>query len=39
MTYDLLLNSVSIPVVNNKVREDVTGISVLSLPDQCHFDS
>lgn len=30
---------VSIPVVNNKVREDMSGISVLSLPAQCHFDS
>lgn len=27
MTYDLLLNSVSIPVVNSKVSEDVTVIS------------
>lgn len=30
---------VSVGVVNSKVREDVTGISVLILPGQYHFDS
>lgn len=34
MTY-----SVSIGVVKSKVRGDVTGISVLILPGQYHFDS
>lgn len=38
LMYGLFLNSVSVPVINSKVGEDVTEMPLLSLPAQCCSD-